>query len=103
MSFYSYDDPPHETPNTVTAILPGASVFISLEGLVDAAVEKQRLESELSECNTNAQRLSERLNSSDFLNKAPQDVVERERGRLSDLTDRMGRIQEYLVKFSREQ
>jgi len=100
LSFRYQDDPPYEATNTVTAIIPGASVFIPLEGLVDTAIERGRLEAELVECETNLQKLSDRLNSPEFQGKAPQDVIERERNRRDDLADRMARIQEYLVKFS---
>ncbi|MBF8267117.1 MAG: valS [Dehalococcoidia bacterium] len=84
---------------TVTAILPGATVLIPLEGLVDTAQERQRLEQELQGCLEHMRTLSQRLSNTDFTSKAPQDVIERERERLERLEERRGRIQEFLAQL----
>jgi valyl-tRNA synthetase len=84
---------------TVSAILPGATVLIPLEGLVDTSKERGRLEQELRECLENMGRLSQRLSNTEFTGKAPEDVVERERERLERLEERRDRIQEFLSQL----
>jgi valyl-tRNA synthetase len=90
--------PPADT--TVAAILPGATVLVALEGLVDTAKERTRLQQELQDCLANMQRLSQRLTNADFISKAPEDVVERERERLGLLGERRDRIQEFLAQLA---
>ena len=90
--------PPAET--TVSAIFPGATVLVPLEGLVDTAKERTRLQQELQECLDNMDRLSQRLSNTEFTGKAPEDVVERERERLERLEERRDRIQEFLAQFA---
>jgi valyl-tRNA synthetase len=89
--------PPAAT--TVSAILPGATVLIPLEGLVDTSKERGRLDQELKECLENMERLSQRLSNTEFTGKAPEDVVERERERLELLEERRDRIQEFLAQL----
>ena len=91
--------PPADT--TVSAILPGATALIPLEGLVDTAKERTRLQLEMEECLDNMQRLSQRLGNANFTGKAPEDVVERERERLERLEERRDRIHEFLDQLSR--
>ena len=91
--------PPADT--TVSAILPGATALIPLEGLVDTAKERTRLQMEMEECLDNMQRLSQRLGNANFTGKAPEDVVERERERLERLEERRDRIHEFLDQLSR--
>jgi len=85
---------------TVSAIFPGATVLVPLEGLVDTAKERTRLQQELQECLDNMDRLSQRLSNTEFTGKAPEDVVERERERLERLEERRDRIQEFLAQFA---
>ena len=96
LEFLEEGSPRPPVSKTVSAILHGATVLVPLEGLVDTTQERNRLEQELRECAENIQRLSQRLGNSDFLGKAPQEVVDRERERLERLEERRGRVQEFL-------
>ena len=57
------------------------------------------LAGELEQIDSNLQRLSSRLANEDFLSKAPAQVVEKERGRLSDMEDRRARVEETLSRL----
>ena len=86
--------------NTATIVLNGATILISLQGLVDTKSEKDRLSREAEECTKNIQSLSGRLNNAQFLSKAPEEVVEKERERLSALKERKDRIDQYIAQLS---
>ena len=86
--------------NTATIVLNGATILISLQGLVDTKSEKDRLSREAEECTKNIQSLSGRLNNAQFLSKAPEEVVEKERERLSALKERKYRIEQYIAQLS---
>jgi len=66
---------------------------------VDVDREKARLTEELEQIDSGAQRLSARLSKADFLSKAPSEVVEKERARLSGLEDRRIRVAETLSRL----
>ena len=83
----------------VSLVLSRGTVTVPLEGLVDLEHEKRRLSSELEQIQSNRQRLSARLEDEKFLEKAPEDVVERERQRLDSIDDRRARVEETLSRL----
>ncbi len=85
--------------NTATVVLDGATVLISLDGLVDTKSERDRLSREAEDCIRNIQNLSGRLSNPQFLSKAPEEVVEKERERLSTLEQRKERIYQYIAQL----
>jgi valyl-tRNA synthetase len=83
----------------VSLVLSRGTVIVPLDGLVDIAQEKARLATELEQIQNNLGRLSSRLANEDFLSKAPAQVVEKERGRLSDMEGRRTRVEETLSRL----
>jgi valyl-tRNA synthetase len=57
-------------------------IYIPLSGMVDLDEERNRLQKELAETQMQIDRL-EKLLGSDFANKAPAQVVQKERERLA--------------------
>ena len=57
-------------------------IFLPLAEMVDPAEERARLEKELTEAESHIERL-EKLLSSDFANKAPAALVQKERDKLA--------------------
>ena len=83
----------------VSLVLSSGTVIVPLGGLVDIAQEKSRLSGELEQIESNLKRLSSRLANEDFLSKAPRQVVDKERGRLSDMEDRRARVESTLARL----
>ena len=84
----------------VALVLTGGTVTVPLGGLVDLEHEQARLADELQQLRNNLSRLSTRLEDDQFLSKAPEDVVERERQRLASGRERTGRIEDMLARLS---
>ena len=82
-----------------TLVLTAGTVTVLLEGVVDVEREKDRLSKELEQIDANRERLSARLRDEQFLSKAPEEVVERERHRLDSMADRRGRVVETLSRL----
>ncbi len=75
--------PTVEAPRNALTVVAGATqVFLPLEGLVDLAAERARLEKELAELDKQIAK-SEGLLASDFVHKAPAAVVDKERAKLA--------------------
>ena len=85
--------------DSVSLVLSGGTLTVPLAGLVDLAKERQRLSAEIDGIDANRQRLAKRLSDANFLSKAPEDVIERERQRLADIEARRGRVEEILARL----
>jgi valyl-tRNA synthetase len=88
------------TSGAVSVVVGGAVMAIPMEGLVDLAAERKRLSSELEESSEAIQKLNVRLQDPQFMGKAPEEVVERERERLRNYEERKARLEELLTQLS---
>ena len=61
-----------------TAIVKDVEVFIPLEGVIDLAVEKERLSKRLADVKREIEKRGTKLKNEAFLKKAPPEVVARE-------------------------
>ena len=70
-----------QPPASGSAVVGDIEVYVPLEGLIDLGVERKRLEKEIAKFQKLLRGLANKLNNSGFLEKAPEQVVERERER----------------------
>ncbi|MBX6423307.1 valine--tRNA ligase [Thermosulfurimonas sp. F29] len=82
-----------------SVVLSEAEVFVPLKGLVDVEQERARLHREREKILKEKERVDQRLNNPQFLEKAPAEVVEKERERARELSERLKKIQEILARF----
>jgi valyl-tRNA synthetase len=71
-------------PSSATATTPSGDVFVRLEGVVDFDAERQRLRKEVERARKEIAFLEGKLGRADFVERAPAEVVERERMRLAE-------------------
>ncbi len=71
-------------------------VFLPLSGLFDAAKEKAKLEKELTAIEKELDKIKTRLSDKQFLNKAPAEVVSREKERQKQLMEKQQKIHQNL-------
>jgi len=86
--------------HAAVAVALGAELFVPLEGLVDFAHERVRVEKELAAVVTELQRLSAKLGNAGFLAKAAPDIVEKDRARASALSDAAEKLEGQLSELS---
>jgi valyl-tRNA synthetase len=92
--------PPGAKPRAAaTAIVDGAAVYVSLEGVIDLAKETERLSKELAKIAKDMGSLSRKLNNEDFLAKAPAEVVEGVREKHAALADKQQKIEATLERI----
>ena len=76
-------DPNATRPSgSAIAVVGGSEAYVSLAGVVDVAAERQRLEKEIRKTGETIAFLESKLSRPQFVEKAPAEVVERERDRL---------------------
>ena len=69
-------------PGSALAVAGGTEAYVDLAGVVDVAAERARLEKEIRKATETIGFLEGKLGRPEFVEKAPADVVERERERL---------------------
>jgi len=80
-------------------VLKGAEVVLPLAGMVNQLAEEQRLLKEGKEIKGRISQLESKLRNNDFLNKAPSQVIEREKQKLAMLEDKWKRLHKELAQL----
>ena len=71
-------------PQSAHAVAGDAEVFVHLAGVVDLAGERNRLLKEIEKAEKEIRFLEDKLGRAEFVERAPSQVVERERARLTE-------------------
>ncbi|MFA5400093.1 MAG: valine--tRNA ligase [Dehalococcoidia bacterium] len=90
---------PSTNEKAVVLNLRNADVVIPLEGMVDIEAEKARLSKEMAVLEREIARLTQRLEDAQFTSKAPAAVIEKERARLREYTDKLARMKAELQQL----
>jgi valyl-tRNA synthetase len=77
---------------SASAVGKGFEVYVPLKGLIDIEKEKTRLNKELAKLGQDIALTEKRLENSDFVARAPAEVVESQRARLADYESAVARI-----------
>ena len=83
-------------PLAATALLGDMKLLIPLEGLIDLAAERVRLGKEIDRQTRDLRRSEGKLGNADFVARAPEEIVARERARARALSDALGRLRAHL-------
>ncbi|HQP91519.1 MAG TPA: class I tRNA ligase family protein, partial [Candidatus Omnitrophota bacterium] len=75
------------------------NLYLLLEGLVDPEKEKQRIDKEITEFSKQVLGKEKMLSNKDFVKKAPEAVIEKERKKLADLKETIIRLKEVRNAF----
>jgi len=73
-----------QAPEAAMALVGDAKVLIPLSGLIEKQAELQRIDKEIAQHARNLERSQVKLDNPDFVAKAPSQVIDKERGKLSE-------------------
>jgi len=90
---------PVEDVKRIETTVAGADVFLPIEGVIDTEKECARLRKEMDKVEAEMHRVRAKLRNPQFLERAPADVVEKERAQDKELSDRLTKIGERLKMF----
>ena len=76
-----------------SAVCQNVEVFIPLEGLIDFDFEKKRLKKEIDKTGKELGYANKKLSNEDFLTRAPEHVVEKEREKAKELEIRLKKLE----------
>ena len=88
-----------EAPLSATALVADLEVLVPMVGLIDKDKESQRLQKELQKLNADMQRLQGKLNNPKFVDKAPAEVVDKEKAKLAEAQNAIATLQLQLAKI----
>ncbi|HSN89870.1 MAG TPA: valine--tRNA ligase, partial [Anaeromyxobacteraceae bacterium] len=78
---------------SAVAVGPGFEVRVPLAGVVDVAAETARIDKELARLEADLQSIDRKLGNPSFLQKAPVEVVDKDRARADELREKRGKLQ----------
>tara|TARA_R110000737_G_scaffold325120_3_gene338366 strand:+ start:1990 stop:4860 length:2871 start_codon:yes stop_codon:yes gene_type:complete len=71
-------------PASATAVVGNLSVLIPMAGLIDKAAELARLDKAIDKLTKDAERVRGKLNNENFVSKAPEAVINKEKAKLAE-------------------
>lgn len=77
-------------------VLEWAEVFIPLEGLLDLRQEHKRLRQELQEARAGLEATLRKLDNPEFLERAPNEVIEKEKRKAQEFREKVERLEQNL-------
>ncbi len=93
------EDPAPE--DSASIVVSNVTLYLPLEGMLDLEAESQRLEGEATRLTQQIAKTQKMLGNDNFLSKAPEAIVQRERDRLADLESAYRQVAERLSSLSR--
>jgi len=76
-----------------TSVIEGATLFVSLEGIIDFAKETQRLEKEINKLTHELAPVLKKLKNESFLGKAPEDIIKKVKHKKNLLVEKQKKLQ----------
>ena len=89
-------EPGDPAPKAATALLGELEILVPLEGIIDRDAEVDRLERQLVKLSKNLSRSRAKLENPSFRDRAPADIVEKERLRTAEMESSAGKLEAQL-------
>ena len=85
---------------SATSVVAGVTIYIPLEGLIDLDAERKRLEKEIEKTEKYVVSTTKRLENKNFVERAPAEVVEAEREKVSAGEATIARLRDTLESIA---
>ncbi len=85
--------------STATLVIDNTELFIPLADLINLEAERQRLEKEIDRISNQVVGLQKKLSNEDFLQKAPEQVVQRDKEKLQSFTEKLNKLKANLDRL----
>ena len=83
--------------NATSATLPEVEVILPLEGLIDVEKERAKLQKQLEAAQKDREKVGAKLQNPKFVERAPAEVLEKDRARLSELESQIEKLEARLA------
>jgi valyl-tRNA synthetase len=92
-------NPDDVTPESAIALVGDMKILIPMAGLIDKNAELARLDKEIQRISKELPRIEGKLNNPSFVDKAPPDVIEKEKAKLADLQSMLNNLEQQQRKI----
>ncbi len=89
-----------EAPLSATALVGEMEVLVPMAGLIDKGAELARLDKEILRLQGEVQRVGGKLSNAGFVDKAPAEVIEKERAKLAEAEQALGKLAEQHARIA---
>jgi valyl-tRNA synthetase len=83
-----------EKPMSATALVGCMEIMVPMAGLIDKEAELSRLDKEIDRREKDLERTASKINNSKFVEKAPKEVVEKERNKIQEIKSSLKKLKE---------
>jgi valyl-tRNA synthetase len=87
-------------PQSAVGVGPGFEVRVPLAGVIDLAAETARVDKELARVDQDLAGIERKLQNPSFVQKAPPEVVEKDRARAEELREKRGKLEAHRAMLS---
>ncbi|MDD1614881.1 MAG: valine--tRNA ligase, partial [Methylococcaceae bacterium] len=87
------------TPESAIALVGEMKILIPMAGLIDKAAELARLEKEIQKIKNDLPRVEGKLSNPAFIDKAPVDVIDKEKAKLADLHSMLNNLEQQQARI----
>ncbi|MEI6708584.1 MAG: valine--tRNA ligase [Methylococcales bacterium] len=87
------------SPESAMALVGDLKILIPMAGLIDKEAELIRLDKEIQKISKELPRIEGKLSSSNFIDKAPPDVIDKEKAKLADLHSILNNLEQQRSKI----
>jgi valyl-tRNA synthetase len=94
-------EPNEKAPESAISLIGEMKILIPMAGLIDKDAEIARLEKEIKKINTDLPRIEGKLNNPKFIDKAPSDVIAKEKEKLATYLSLLHNLAEQLDKIQK--
>jgi valyl-tRNA synthetase len=78
--------------SAATAVAQDVEIVMPLKGIIDFAEEERRLKKEINKLEKDLATVTRKLSSEDFLRKAPPDIIEKEKSKAQEVTEKREKL-----------
>jgi valyl-tRNA synthetase len=87
------------TPESAIALVGELKILIPMAGLIDQVAELARLEKEIQKIKNDLPRIEGKLSNPTFIDKAPPEVIDKEKAKLADLLSNLNNLEQQQTKI----
>jgi valyl-tRNA synthetase len=87
-------------PQSAAEIRQGVEIFVPLAGIVDLAEERERLKKEIGKSQAEIAQIQKKFENPNYAQRAPPEVVEKDRARITELEGRIGKLEDNLKRIA---
>jgi valyl-tRNA synthetase len=90
-----------DAPESATALVGEMKVLIPMAGLIDKEAEVARLSKEIDNKKQEVKRIEGKLSNPNFVERAPEAVVEKERAKIADIQTALKSFEDQLIRIKK--